>query len=113
MRRHRPRRVAQHSCRARLRVRVSVSCARHVLETVRCASGQDILETWRLRTPNEYESLGHWGDVIMWRGHIYNIVINAFKNVADVAPQLHQLGYRDKVCVRVYVRVQGSISLLC
>ncbi len=32
----------------------------------------------------------------MWRGHIYNIVINAFKNVADVAPQLHQLGYRDK-----------------
>ena len=57
---------------------------------------QDILETWRLRTPNEYESLGHWGDVIMWRGHIYNIVINAFKNVADVAPQLHQLGYRDK-----------------
>jgi hypothetical protein len=33
----------------------------------------------------------------MWRGHIYNIVINAFKNVADVAPQLHQLGYRDKV----------------
>ena len=33
----------------------------------------------------------------MWRNHIYNIVINAFKNVADVAPQLHQLGYRDKV----------------
>lgn len=32
----------------------------------------------------------------MWRNHIYNIVINAFKNVADVAPQLHQLGYRDK-----------------
>ena len=57
---------------------------------------QDILETWRLRTPNDYERLSHWGDIVMWRNHIYNIVINAFKNVADVAPQLHQLGYRDK-----------------
>ena len=64
---------------------------------------QDILETWRLRTPNEYESLSHWGDIIMWRGHIYNIVINAFKNVADVAPQLHQLGYRDKASFAMVV----------
>lgn len=60
----------------------------------RCA--QDILETWRLRTPNEFERLSHWGDIVMWRNHIYNIVINAFKNVGEVAPQLHQLGYRDK-----------------
>ncbi len=32
----------------------------------------------------------------MWRNTIYNIVINAFRGYADVAPQLHQLGYRDK-----------------
>ena len=49
------------------------------------------METWRLRTPNEWERAGHWADVLMWRNHIYNIVINAFKNVAEVAPQLHQV----------------------
>ncbi len=57
---------------------------------------QDILETWRLRTPNEWESLGTWADVLTWRNAIYNVVINAFKNVGDMAPHLHQLGYRDK-----------------
>jgi transformation/transcription domain-associated protein len=34
--------------------------------------------------------------VLGWRNHIYNIVINAFKSMAEVAPNLHQLGYRDK-----------------
>ncbi|BDA47386.1 probable transcription-associated protein 1 [Coccomyxa sp. Obi] len=57
---------------------------------------KDILETWRLRTPNEWESLGTWADVLTWRNAIYNVVINAFKNVGDMAPHLHQLGYRDK-----------------
>jgi transformation/transcription domain-associated protein len=55
---------------------------------------QDIMETWRLRTPNEFERLSHWADVLVWRNHIYNIIINAFKNLADVAPHLHQLGYK-------------------
>ena len=59
---------------------------------------QDIMETWRLRTPNEWEGLTTWGGVLVWRNAIYNIVINAFKGLADVAPHLHQLGYRDKVC---------------
>lgn len=49
------------------------------------------METWRLRTPNEWERVSHWSDVLMWRNHIYNIVINAFKNVSEVAPQLHQV----------------------
>ena len=57
---------------------------------------QDILETWRLRTPNEWEPVSAWADILIWRNAIYNVVINAFKNVADVAPHLHQLGYRDK-----------------
>jgi transformation/transcription domain-associated protein len=34
--------------------------------------------------------------VLSWRNAIYNVVINAFKNVGDMAPHLHQLGYRDK-----------------
>ena len=57
---------------------------------------KDILETWRLRTPNEWERLSVWSDVLVWRNQIYNIVINAFKNLQDMAPHLHQLGYRDK-----------------
>ena len=62
----------------------------------RLACAQDILETWRLRTPNEWEPVSAWADILIWRNAIYNVVINAFKNVADVAPHLHQLGYRDK-----------------
>ena len=50
----------------------------------------------RLRTPNEWDSLVHWQDVLLWRNHIYNVVINAFNNFSEIAPQLHQMGYRDK-----------------
>ena len=57
---------------------------------------QDILETWRLRTPNEWERVSTWSDIMLWRNVIYNIVINAFQSVKDVAPHLHQLGYRDR-----------------
>lgn len=57
---------------------------------------QDIMETWRLRTPNEWERFSTWSDVLIWRNQIYNIVINAFKGYAELQPQLYQLGYRDK-----------------
>lgn len=61
---------------------------------------QDILETWRLRTPNEWEQLTVWSDVLTWRNAIYNVIINAFKHMGDLAPHLHQLGYKDKAwCV--------------
>lgn len=50
----------------------------------------------RLRTPNEWDTLLHWQDVLLWRNHIYNVVISAFNNMSDVNPQLHQMGYRDK-----------------
>lgn len=50
----------------------------------------------RLRTPNEWDSLTHWQDVLLWRNHIYNVVIGAFNNMQEIAPQLHQMGYRDK-----------------
>lgn len=57
---------------------------------------QETLEAWRLRTPNEWESLSHWQDVLMWRNQIYNIVIEAFSRLRDSHPSLHQLGFKDK-----------------
>lgn len=38
----------------------------------------------------------HWQDVLLWRNHVYNVVISAFNSMSDVNPQLHQMGYRDK-----------------
>ena len=57
---------------------------------------KDILETWRLRTPDAADPLSAWADVLLWRNSVYNVVITAFKGLADAAPHLHQLGYRDK-----------------
>lgn len=57
---------------------------------------KDILETWRLRTPNEWDELTVWNDLLQWRNHMYNTVINAFKGFSETNPQLHQLGFRDK-----------------
>ncbi|GLJ07095.1 hypothetical protein SUGI_0058030 [Cryptomeria japonica] len=57
---------------------------------------KDILETWRLRIPNEWDNLSVWYDLLQWRNHMYNTVINAFKDFSNTNPQLHQLGYRDK-----------------
>lgn len=56
----------------------------------------ETLEAWRLRTPNEWESLSHWQDVLMWRNQIYNNVITAFARLRDSHPNLHQLGFKDK-----------------
>ena len=49
------------------------------------------METWRLRLPNEWEPLSHWADLLMWRNHMYNTVINVFRNLAELAPHLHQV----------------------
>lgn len=57
---------------------------------------KDILETWRLRTPNDWDNMSVWYDLLQWRNHMYNTVINAFKDFSNTNPQLHQLGYRDK-----------------
>ncbi|KAJ6816627.1 putative transformation/transcription domain-associated protein [Iris pallida] len=57
---------------------------------------KDILETWRLRTPNEWDNLSIWYDLLQWRNEMYNAVIDAFKDHASTNPQLHHLGYRDK-----------------
>ncbi len=34
-----------------------------------------VTATWRARTPNEWESLVHWQDVLVWRSFIYNHII--------------------------------------
>ncbi len=49
------------------------------------------METWRLRMANEWEPLSHWADLLMWRNHMYNTVINVFRNLAELAPHLHQV----------------------
>ena len=54
------------------------------------------METWRLRTPNDWERLGSWASVLCWRNHVYNAVIHNFKSFSEINPVLHQLGYRDK-----------------
>ncbi|GLT44576.1 hypothetical protein SLA2020_184620 [Shorea laevis] len=57
---------------------------------------KDILETWRLRTPNEWDNMSVWYDLLQWRNEMYNAVIDAFKDFGTSNPQLHHLGYRDK-----------------
>ncbi|CAM8985650.1 unnamed protein product [Rhodiola kirilowii] len=57
---------------------------------------KDILETWRLRTPNEWDNMSVWYDLLQWRNEIYNAVIDAFKDFGSTNSQLHHLGYRDK-----------------
>ncbi|XP_057469291.1 transcription-associated protein 1-like [Actinidia eriantha] len=57
---------------------------------------KDILETWRLRTPNEWDNLTVWYDLLQWRNEMYNAVIDAFRDFGTTNPQLHHLGYRDK-----------------
>lgn len=57
---------------------------------------KDILETWRLRTPNEWDNMTVWYDLLQWRNEMYNSVIDAFKDFGKTNPQLHHLGYRDK-----------------
>ncbi|KAG6647142.1 hypothetical protein I3843_07G057100 [Carya illinoinensis] len=57
---------------------------------------KDILETWRLRTPNEWDNMCVWYDLLQWRNEMYSAVIDAFKDFGTTNPQLHLLGYRDK-----------------
>ncbi|KAL8472429.1 hypothetical protein ACS0TY_029584 [Phlomoides rotata] len=57
---------------------------------------KDILETWRLRTPNEWDNMSVWYDLLQWRNEMYNAVIEAFKDLGNTNSQLHHLGFRDK-----------------
>ncbi|KAK9136460.1 hypothetical protein Syun_015790 [Stephania yunnanensis] len=90
---------------------------------------KDILETWRLRTPNEWDNLSVWYDLFQWRNEMYNGVIEAFKDFGSTNPQLHHLGYRDKawnvnklahiarkqglydVCVTILEKMYGHLTM--
>ena len=89
---------------------VSVSCTSQSHVETRSGRLQDILETWRLRTPNTWERLSEWSNIMVWRNHIYNIIINAFGPVKELAPHLHQLGYRSAALSR---RCQCTCQAAC
>ncbi|KAE8655962.1 hypothetical protein F3Y22_tig00117012pilonHSYRG00107 [Hibiscus syriacus] len=57
---------------------------------------KDILETWRLRTPNKWDNMSIWHDLLQWRNEMYIAVIDVFKEFSTTNPQLHHLGFRDK-----------------
>jgi len=57
---------------------------------------KDICDTWKLRVPNEWEPVKWWSDILTWRNQIYNLTIQQFATVQQMAPTLHQMGYRDK-----------------
>ncbi|KAL8143397.1 hypothetical protein V2J09_016429 [Rumex salicifolius] len=90
---------------------------------------KDILETWRLRTPNEWDNMTVWYDLLQWRNEIYNSVIDAFKEFGSTNPPLHHLGFRDKawnvnrlahvarkqglyeVCVSILDKMYGHLTM--
>ncbi|CEG01408.1 Tetratricopeptide-like helical [Ostreococcus tauri] len=64
---------------------------------------QDIMETWRLRTPNEWDQMPWWNEILMWRGNMHNIMTHAAKQIGEQNPamlqvtqQLDQLGQRER-----------------
>lgn len=57
---------------------------------------KDIAETWKLRTPNEWEPVRWWSDILTWRNQVYNMTIRQFSSMQATVPNLHQMGYRDK-----------------
>jgi len=64
---------------------------------------QDIMETWRLRTPNDWDPIPWWSEILMWRGNMHNIMTHAAKQIGEQNPamlqttqQLDQLGQRER-----------------
>ena len=64
---------------------------------------QDVMETWRLRTPNRWDPVPWWNEVLSWRGYMYGIIATAAKSLMEIHPQLmhqghqlDQLGLRDR-----------------
>ncbi|KAL4439666.1 hypothetical protein ABPG75_002667 [Micractinium tetrahymenae] len=57
---------------------------------------KDICETWKLRTPNEWEPIQWWSQLLSWRNQVYNLTIRQFGALQSIAPNMHQMGYRDK-----------------
>ena len=56
---------------------------------------REITESWRLRQPNEYETLSGWQDLFLWRNQVHNAIVNTFIGLDGTGP-LGQLGYKEK-----------------
>lgn len=60
------------------------------------ADSKEILEKWRVRTPNEWDDLSVWYDCLQWRNEICSSVIHGVEDFGATNPQLDYFGYKDK-----------------
>ena len=85
----------KESCKIFMDLQLGVSRPSHPFKDMR-----EIMESWRLRQPNEYEPLSYWQDLLLWRNQIHNMVVTALNGVAmegtTQQQQLGQLGYKEK-----------------
>lgn len=57
---------------------------------------KDILESWRLRTPNVWEPFSVWSDVFIWRHIIYSNIASSIPGVDPAASNLLHLCVKNK-----------------
>jgi len=57
---------------------------------------KEILETWRLRTPNLWDPLPMWSDLLTWRSHMYSLVSSTLKSFHDLPAGVNLSGSRDQ-----------------
>jgi transformation/transcription domain-associated protein len=99
-------------------------CQIQAVKSCMIAPLQEICETWKLRTPNEWEPIQWWSQVLSWRNQVcfpcslladeylllhlpwherhamlqvYNLTIRQFGAMQNIAPNMHQMGYRCTV----------------
>lgn len=54
------------------------------------------MATWRFRTPNEWEGVPRWADVLVWRNHIFQLIITSKYASDDNRDAMTQGGFNDK-----------------
>jgi transformation/transcription domain-associated protein len=82
---------------------------------------QDVLETWRLRTPNDWDPIPWHNQVLSWRGFMHDMIAGAQKSIQEVHPNvashatghsLDQLGMRDRAwAVNRFARIARKHNL--
>ena len=60
---------------------------------------QDTMETWRLRTPNRWDPLPQWNEVLTWRGYMYGVIAAAAEGLVEAHPQLVHQGHQLDRCL--------------
>ena len=79
------------------------------------------LETWRLRTPNDWDPIPWHNQVLSWRGFMHDMIAGAQKSIQEVHPNiasqatghsLDQLGMRDRAwAVNRFARIARKHNL--